>query len=401
VRSSAGLAALVFIALACAMAWAWDSSGHQITDVGLYRVYGERVAHGEVPYRDFDFEYPPGALPVFVLPALVTGDSTGYTLVLAALLAVVGGVGVLLSDRALVVLGRSARERRAVLAALSLSPVLLGALLLARFDLVPAALTIGGLLALLTGRPRVAGLVLGTAIAVKLYPVVILPVAISWVLRRHGLREAKWLTALAVGVPALAYLPFFLLAPGGAAWSIGHQLSRPLQIESLGSGILLAAHHLFGTGLDWASGHGSQNLTGTAAGTLAIATSIVQVGALIAVWWCAVRGEATPARLVRLAAAAVVAFVAFGKVLSPQYLIWLLFLVPVLGGLRARVAGGLLTLAALLTAVWFPLRYWRLVKEFDPAASWLVLIRDLTLAALFVSLLATLSRQRDAHSLDR
>ena len=103
-----------------------------------------------------------------------------------------------------------------------------------------------------------------------------------------------------------------------------------------------------------------------------------------------------------VATAAVVAFVAFGKVLSPQYLVWLLFLVPLVGGLRGRVAGGAATLsAALLDRLWFPARYWQLVKEFDPLASWLVLARNLTLVALFVVLVLGLVRQRDADGLDR
>ncbi len=37
--------------------------------------YGESVAEGEVPYRDFSLEYPPGALPPVVVPALVPGVS--------------------------------------------------------------------------------------------------------------------------------------------------------------------------------------------------------------------------------------------------------------------------------------------------------------------------------------
>ena len=39
-----------------------------------------------------------------------------------------------------------------------------------------------------------------------------------------------------------------------------------------------------------------------------------------------------------------------------------------------------------LTAVWFPARYWELVKEFDPLASWLVLARGVTLLALLAVL---------------
>lgn len=383
------------------MALAWDASGRQITDVGHYRVYGERMAHGEIPYRDFDVEYPPGALPVFVLPALVTGDRAGYTLVLALLLALVGAVGVLLTDRALVALGRSATERRHVMVALALSPLVLGALLLARFDLLPAVLTTAALLALLRARPRLAGLVLGAAIAVKLYPLVVLPAAAAWVVRRHGWHEARWLLGLSLAVPAIAYLPFALLAPHGTAWSIGHQLSRPLQIESLDASFLLVVHDLLGIELGWSSGHGSQNLTGASAEALATLSSVVQIAALAIVGWCIVRFPVTAERLVGLAAAAVVAFVAFGKVLSPQYLVWLLFLVPLLGGTRGRVAGGLYVFAAALTAWWFPARYWQLVKEFDPLASWAVLARNLALVALFVVLALGLARQRDANGLDR
>ena len=45
-----------------------------------------------------------------------------------------------------------------------------------------------------------------------------------------------------------------------------------------------------------------------------------------------------------------------------------------------------MTAACALTAVWFPARYWVLVREFDPLASWLVLGR----AAVLLALLAVL-----------
>ena len=43
---------------------------HQIIDTPVYQRYGDAVLDGEVPYRDFSLEYPPGALPVFILPSL-------------------------------------------------------------------------------------------------------------------------------------------------------------------------------------------------------------------------------------------------------------------------------------------------------------------------------------------
>jgi hypothetical protein len=99
-------------------------------------------------------------------------------------------------------------------------------------------------------------------------------------------------------------------------------------------------------------------------------------------WVRFARGSAAPARLAAHAAAVLVAFVALGKVLSPQFLIWLLPVVP----LARRWSANLLLAGALvLTQLWFPFRYWDLVREFDPFASWLVLARDLVLVALVVT----------------
>ena len=89
------LACAVFVATAVAVTVAWELLGDAVTDVRLYRTYGERVADGLVPYRDFPFEYPPGALPALVFPALVTDSLAAYRAVFIAEMAVIGALGVL------------------------------------------------------------------------------------------------------------------------------------------------------------------------------------------------------------------------------------------------------------------------------------------------------------------
>jgi hypothetical protein len=84
---------------------------------------------------------------------------------------------------------------------------------------------------------------------------------------------------------------------------------------------------------------------------------------------------------VRYSAAALAAFVALGKVVSPQFLLWLLFAVPLVAGRRGRNAGACFALAALATAVWFPLLYRELVRDLDPALSAVLLLRGLALVA--------------------
>jgi hypothetical protein len=392
------LAAAVFVLTAVTATVVWQLSGRAVTDIALYHTYGERIADGLVPYRDFGFEYPPGALPAIALPALVTDSVTAFRVVFAAEMAIAGAVGVLLLAACLDRLATRTGDRRVALSVVAFVPLLLGGVILTRFDLVPAAIVAGAMLLLVTGRLRAGALVVGIGVAVKLYPAVLVPLlaVVAW--RRGGRRELAAAVAL-VAVPVVAlYLPFLVAAPDGVLDSLGRQLGRPLQIESFGAGVLLVLHHVVGTTLGWESTSGSQNLTGTAADALAVLQGIAQVAAVALVWVLFWRGPASSERVVRHAAAAVVAFVALSKVLSPQFLVWLVLLVPLVVGLPGRAPLWLLTAACAVTAVWFPARYWELVKEFDPLASWLVLVRGVLLLALLAVLIWPATERAPARS---
>ncbi len=367
---------------------------HPIVDTPTYERYGSAMDDGRVPYRDFAVEYPPGALPVFVLPALGSPGSNTYRVRFEALMAFLGEAAIGFLALALVGLGAGPRRLLAALIFVALAPLALGPVILSRFDLWPAALTAAALAALVNGRLRVGHLALGAAVAAKLYPAVLAPLAVAYVWRRKGRREALVCVGLLAGLVALVFLPFVALAPGGVWSSLSNQASRPLQIESLGSGLLLVAHHVFGTGVTMDTSHGSQNLAGSGPDVLAAAQTILQAAALLAVWILFARGPATRERLVQASAAALVAFVAFGKVLSPQFLLWLIPVVPLVRGRRGVAASVLLAAALVLTQLWFPYRYWKFALEFDAFPSWLVLLRDLVLVGLFAVLISPLRERR-------
>jgi hypothetical protein len=362
----------------------------QIVDTPIYERYGEAMTSGQVPYRDFALEYPPAALPVFVLPALGEGGSESYERRFEGLMAALGVACVLLVAAASTSLWAPVF--------VGIAPLLLGSVMLSRFDLWPAALTAAALALLIAGRSRLGLGTLGVATAAKLFPAVLAPIAIVHVWRTRGRREALVCVGAFVGVVAAIVLPFAVVAPGGVWDAFWRQAGRPLQLESLGSGVLLAAHHLFGLELTMESGHGSQNLAGSLPDAVAVVSTILQLGALVAVWILYARGPATTERLLAASTAAVCAFVAFGKVLSPQFLIWLIPLVPLVRGRRGLGASALLAGALVLTQLWFPYRYWDLALEFDPAASWLVLARNLVLVGvtLLVALRVAPARARSS-----
>jgi Glycosyltransferase family 87 len=376
------------------LAWAGLHVGFytrdEIQDTPLYESYAERIVDGEVPYRDFEFEYPPLAIPVLALPELVGDD---YLAAFELEMAVLGALMVALLALTLRALRASAGRTALALAFAALFPLLLGSVVLTRFDLWPSALTAAALAALLAGRLRLGHGVLGLAAAAKLYPALLLPLTLAYVWWNRGRAEAVRCASIFAAVLAGLFLPFLLVAPGGIVESLARQLSRPLQIESLGAAVLLAAHQLFGIGLELESSHGSQNLVGAAPVVLAVLLALVQLGVLVAIWLRLGRRPLSAESLVLGAAAVLVAFVALGKVFSPQFLIWLVPIVPLVAGRRGVGAGLLLGVAMVTTQVWFPYRYWDLVLEFDAAASWLVLLRDLVLVALLLVLLRGTERE--------
>jgi hypothetical protein len=384
--------ALVVIAL-CLFVLSWSLLHHgslvsgQITDTPTYQSYGDAVARGAVPYRDFKLEYPPAALPVFILPSLGhEGDPVAYDRWFDREMALCGCLALLGTALCLRALRAGPVRTVSVLGFFGVSPLLIGSVTLTRFDFWPAALAVFALAALLADRPWPAAILLGFAIGAKLWPAAILPLFALWLMRTRGPRVAAVWTAGVAAVLAAIFLPFTVLGPGGVAHSFHSQLARPLQIESFGSAVLIAVHHVAGTTLHVTGSFGSQNLTGPGTNAVELATTIAGVLALVAVWILFARGPATGTRLVAHSAGAIAALLAFGKVFSPQFVIWLVPFVLLVGGLRGVAAGGLLAAVLGLTHAWFPHHYWDLAQGFAATPAGELLARDLCVVALFVLL---------------
>ncbi|MDB4956171.1 MAG: hypothetical protein JWO36_3740 [Myxococcales bacterium] len=381
---AAALGIVIFIGSWAALHQGWLARG-QIIDTPVYEKYGNLMAQGEVPYRDFSVEYPPGALPVFVLPALGhVGDSARFRRSFETLMAVCGSLLVIGVALSLGALGASPRRLWGGVALAGISPLLVGSVILTRFDLYPAAIAICALAALLRGRLRFGHGLLGLAIVTKIWPGVLLPLTVAHVWRTRGRREALACLGTGVATMAVILLPFVALSPSGVWDSVVRQTTRPLQIESLGAALLVASHHVFGTGAAMVSSHGSQNLGGTAAGVAGVLQTLAQVGVLLALWIWFARRSRSREELVQACAAAVVAFIALGKVVSPQYMIWLIPFIPLV---RKRIAAALFVAGLALTQAWFPQRYWGYALDFNGTTTAIVLARDLVLLALLGVLL--------------
>ena len=377
------------------MSWALLHVGfydrNEIIDTPRYQDFGDAMMNGEVPYRDFGVEYPPGALPVFLLPSL--GPEPSYRGWFEVLMWVCAVATVAFVALTLTALGATREHLFGAVTFVALAPLALGSVVLTRFDYWPAALVAGALTAFVFGRSKLGFAVLGLAVTAKIYPLVLLPLALLLVRRRQGSREALLGLACFAVVLALVVVPFLVIDAGGLIDSVGGQLERPLQIESVGSSLLLAAHQLGFYEATVVHSHGSQNLGGPAPDAFATVHAFAQLAAIAGTWILFARGHVGRAGFLAAAAASVVAFVAFAKVLSPQFLVWLIPVVPLVLGRIGVIAAGLLATALVTTQLFFPYRYWGVVALENEA--WLVVVRNALLIALFAVLLVAIRRERE------
>jgi hypothetical protein len=82
--------------------------GETSKDIAIYRRTGKEILAGEVPYRDFFIEYPPGSLPPFVPPALSSGSRETYASLFASEMALALVAALVLTAYAARTLGANA-----------------------------------------------------------------------------------------------------------------------------------------------------------------------------------------------------------------------------------------------------------------------------------------------------
>jgi Glycosyltransferase family 87 len=371
--------AVALFVVCCAVVRGGLFDDHPYGDAALYGHYAHEMTSGRWPYGDFFDEYPVFAQPLFVVVRLLPG---AFTDTFKWTMAVCGAIAILLLLAAMQRLGAPSVRLLAAAAVAGASPVLVGPVFLNTYDLFAAALTAAAVLAFVLRRERLAYVLLALAVAAKVYPLVLLPLVLVDTWERGGRDAVKRAVVWFAGVLALVHLPFLVVGPGGLRYSYWLQLRRGLEVESLAGGFLLVLDRV---GLHQVTmrdeSPGSRNVVGTLADALATLSSLVVIAAVILVVWLYVRRNRD---FLLAAGAAVTAFVAFGKVLSPQYVVWLVPIVPAAG---VAASAGLVAVLALTHAEFnrFAASHGT-VDNWGHVVSWWVLVRDLALVALFVLL---------------
>ncbi|MGI8909833.1 MAG: hypothetical protein ACR2JR_04660, partial [Rubrobacteraceae bacterium] len=204
-----------------------------------------------------------------------------------------------------------------------------------------------------------------------------------------------WGYGVFFAVVALFFVPAYLLGGEDLARSFAYHANRELQVESLGASALaklgLVTDVRFEYGAFEVQGPGTDLLSGLSfpiTGALLILTAVF-----------AYRERRldrfNEARFPRYAAALILAFMLGSKVLSPQYVIWLLPLVPLaFGGFTGFGVSAVFLAVCWTTTQVYPNHYADLLEGRPPGAE-LLLTRNFLLAVLWAAMLFLPSRYRE------
>jgi Glycosyltransferase family 87 len=374
------LAALVVLAAGWALTlWVAPWDDQRVNDLFVYRTFAAPMVDGGLPYREVAFEYPPLAAPAIALPALAgTGEEAFRWAFALWTLAAAAAVVLLCGALARTAAGPGA-ARRAMLAAAAM-PFLCGALVRTHFDLFPVALVLAALLLLARERPRAGFAVLGAAVTTKVFPIVVVPVAVAWLLARGRRREA-WQGVLVCGLVTVAIAGAAVaVSPDGAREAVRYHLDRPVQIESSPAMVLLGLDAVGAGDARSVESFRSDGLEHPASDAV-MSVFLTALVALVALLCVGVGRRAAGSReLVVASLAACAAFALFGKVLSPQFVIWAIPLGALAFAWRMHALAAAVALACVLTQIEFPAHYFDVVGR-EPAAVALVVlsVRELRL----------------------
>lgn len=397
------LLALMYVALiAVSVVIRWKGIDVNTADVPLYYKYSLKLMQSQLPYRDFPLEYPPLALLPMVIPRLANfGQALGFRSYadLFGLLNVLFCTSVALLLLQVKQYWQTRLNLLWTLKAYIILAVISAPILFWRFDLFPALLTLLALLFVLSNRPTIAGIWLGLGIAAKLYPIVLLPIFLTYYFASKKYHNLVKLLLGCVGATCITLLPFALTAGGEMLSFLRYHQLRGLQLESIPAGILCLAHVLKLTKVGLVFNYGAFHLVSPLAAPILKWLPLISIlsflGVIASCLNCfrreyKTKGTITAQSLVIYTIAALLTFMVTSKVFSPQYIIWLLPFAPLL---RPRQFWLMAAIFA-MTIMIFPFGYSHLLGM-KAIVVLLLNIRNLSLVVLLLWLLIERNRKSE------
>lgn len=358
-------------------------------DMYHYQQIASDLSKGILPYRDRVVEYPPYAVPIFLIPRIF-GNANYFD----------GFIGLAFASDCAVKLSlfsigiRHSNSVRALLPLLVYCSAIpfLRFFFLQRYDIFPALVCLLTIWLFCSSRYFLSGLLVAIGIGVKLYPAMFAPLLLVLAFRQD--KSKLFLLGLSVGLAPILLLGFYL-----PWWRFAQfQADRGLQVESLYASVLWMGNLLGCVHVNWVYTKFWYEVQGVPATALLVWSRLLFAGTVLVSTAAAMgatlrQGKPSFSELIRILCLPLLAFVAFNQVLSPQYMIWLISLAALTSlGDRPWLSFAI-CIATMLTPAIYPSLYGDYGKGLNLLETSMLLFRNLILVTTWVWLLrATLQK---------
>jgi uncharacterized membrane protein len=352
------------------------------------------VMNGSLPYWDFPLEYPPFALFFLVFPRLFTSSFPVYTILFQ--------IEVFVFDMIAVYLIYLMAEKRNIapwkmLAVYTAAILAIGPIFVNSYDIFPTVLVLLSLYFFQRGNNKTSWAVLALGVMTKIYPIVIAPIFFLYLMRERRYKSIWEGLVSFAAVFLISILPFLILRAGSLASLLSFHTGRPLEIESTYSSILLFIGRLTMTPPAIVFSAGSNGLGGPAADILSnISIFLLELLLLVSYWLIYRRIKTEKYHFEELAAFSLLVIAVTliaSKVLSPQYMIWPMPLIPLLTNNKRYIISALFIIVAVMTYYVYPLHYAELGDIRSPVVI-VLFVRNILLILLTILLAVFLFRMK-------
>jgi hypothetical protein len=348
----------------------------------LYLEYASQIWNGHLPYQDFPLEYPPFSLIFFLLPRLFASSLSAYAGAFEIEVLIFDLLGMFILYR---VACKWDMTPWKLLTVYSVAILSIGPIFVESYDVFPAILTLLSMFFFYGNKHRWAWIFLALGFMTKLYPVLIAPVYVFLYMRDHCYKRIWQGIAIFTGVCLIILLPFLFTVPGSLEQLATTHGTRPLQVETTYSSFLLIIGKLTNINPEIVYSYGSKNIINPPADTLAALSWLVTILLLLAAYWLiyrSIKANTTLLPQIGIYSLLVICILLISsKVLSPQFLVWLMPFFPLVSGKKGVWLTAILVGIGALTYYIYPVHYGGFENN-ESAVVFVLFIRNLLIIVL-------------------
>ncbi len=375
-----------------------------------YFPYADAMMSGTVPYTDNVFvygkwsvwEYPPLAYLILFIPRLFASTPVAYEAAFIVMTFAVYLIGLYFSGRMANNLGYGSFK---VMLLYTVAMMLMFEFQVDRFDIIPAVITLITLSMMIEKRYEWAFVLLAVGTLIKLYPAILMPVLLIYLLSIREYKHAGT-SVMAAVITAMIVLGAILAMGSHPLAFLDYHTERPLEIESFAASIISFLGLFMNLEISTVFSFGSDNIVGPLPDGVASVLLWIMVGLLLVVYVAYayfafsrktenLRGSSIAMLMTLLV------FMLFSTVFSGQYMIWaipaMVFCILLLKNKSdSKLIFVLFIVAEVLTQLNFLLNFGLRGEGLDMSAVGIVtvLVRNIVLLYLLYVLACLLTEKR-------